>query len=92
MGRSAAPGFLQLLRDLTTKYGALLIIDEVMTGFRVTARRQQLLRDQAGFDDARKIARRADCRSRHMVVVADIMHKIAPLGPVYQAGTLSEIR
>ena len=55
-----APGFLEALREHCTRHGALLIFDEVMTGFRVALGGRR-----------------------------EIMEKLAPLGPVYQAGTLS---
>ncbi|HUL91157.1 MAG TPA: glutamate-1-semialdehyde 2,1-aminomutase [Burkholderiales bacterium] len=82
-------GFLQRLRDLCTRYGALLIFDEVMTGFRVGLQGAQGL-----------YGVRADLITLGKVIGGgmplgafggrrDIMEKIAPLGPVYQAGTLS---
>ncbi|MBB6692374.1 glutamate-1-semialdehyde 2,1-aminomutase [Cohnella xylanilytica] len=83
------PGFLQGLRDVTTKYGALLIFDEVMTGFRV------------GYHSAQglyKITPDLTCMGKviggGLPVGAyggrrDIMEKVAPVGPIYQAGTLS---
>jgi glutamate-1-semialdehyde 2,1-aminomutase len=82
-------GFLQRLRDLCTRHGALLIFDEVMTGFRVGLKGAQGLYEV-----------RADLITLGKVIGGgmplgafggrrDIMEKIAPLGPVYQAGTLS---
>jgi glutamate-1-semialdehyde 2,1-aminomutase len=84
-----APGFLEALRDLTSRHGALLIFDEVMTGFRVALGGAQKL-----------YGIRPDLTTLGKIIGgglplaayggrADIMKKIAPLGPVYQAGTLS---
>ncbi len=83
------PGFLEGLRALCDKYGALLIFDEVITGFRL------------GPDGAQgRFHVRPDLTTFGKIIGggmpvgayggrADIMQKIAPLGPVYQAGTLS---
>jgi len=83
------PGFLEALRELTQRRGALLILDEVMTGFRVA------------FGGAQQLyGVRADLTTLGKVIGgglpvgayggrADIMAKVAPSGPVYQAGTLS---
>ena len=82
-------GFLQALRELTEAHGALLILDEVMTGFRVALGGAQQL-----------YAIRPDLTTLGKIIGggmplaayggrADIMSKIAPLGPIYQAGTLS---
>ena len=84
-----APGFLEALRELTARHGALLIFDEVMTGFRVALGGAQ---ERYGIKpDLTTIGKiiggglpLAGYGGR-----ADIMKKIAPLGPVYQAGTLS---
>jgi len=83
------PGFLEGLRDLCTQYGALLIFDEVMTGFRVGPQGVQGL---AGVTP--DITTLAKVIGGGMPVGAfggraDIMDHIAPLGAVYQAGTLS---
>jgi glutamate-1-semialdehyde 2,1-aminomutase len=84
-----APGFLQCLRDNCTKHGALLIFDEVMTGFRVGPRcAQGLYGIQPDLTTLGKVI------GGGMPVGvfggrAEIMDKLAPLGPVYQAGTLS---
>jgi glutamate-1-semialdehyde 2,1-aminomutase len=84
-----AAGFLRKLRELCTKHGALLIFDEVMTGFRVGLRGAQgLYGIQADLITLGKVA------GGGMPLGAfggrrEIMEKIAPLGPVYQAGTLS---
>ncbi len=84
-----APGFLQALREITARHGALLIFDEVMTGFRLA---------RGGAQELYGI--RPDLTTLGKVIGgglpigayggrADIMSRIAPSGPVYQAGTLS---
>jgi glutamate-1-semialdehyde 2,1-aminomutase len=84
-----APGYLQGLREITASHGALLILDEVMTGFRVSLGGAQQVYDV-----------RPDLTTLGKILGgglpcgafggrADIMEKLAPLGPVYQAGTLS---
>jgi len=84
-----APGFLEALRELTRCHGALLIFDEVMTGFRLALGGAQQL-----------YGIRPDLTTLGKVIGgglpvgayggrADIMRRVAPLGPVYQAGTLS---
>ncbi|CAM5198762.1 Glutamate-1-semialdehyde 2,1-aminomutase OS=Castellaniella defragrans OX=75697 GN=hemL PE=3 SV=1 [Castellaniella defragrans] len=84
-----APGFLEGLRSLCTEYGAVLIFDEVMTGFRVGPQGVQGLTGiQPDLTTLAKII------GGGMPVGAfggraDIMEQIAPLGAVYQAGTLS---
>lgn len=83
------PGFLELLRKLCTKHGSVLIFDEVMTGFRVAlGGAQSLYGVQPDLTTLGKVI------GGGMPVGAfggrrDIMQSIAPLGPVYQAGTLS---
>jgi glutamate-1-semialdehyde 2,1-aminomutase len=83
------PGFLETLRDECTKHGAVLIFDEVMTGFRVAlGGAQQLYGIKPDLTTLGKIV------GGGMPVGAfggrrEIMEHIAPLGPVYQAGTLS---
>src|SRR5215472_2991322 len=83
------PGYLESLREITTRHGALLIFDEVMTGFRVA------------FGGAQQLfGIRPDLTTLGKVIGgglpigayggrADIMSQVAPAGPVYQAGTLS---
>ena len=82
-------GFLESLRVLTARHGALLIFDEVMTGFRVALGGAQA-----------RYGIRPDLTTLGKVIGGglplgalggrrDIMEKLAPLGPVYQAGTLS---
>jgi glutamate-1-semialdehyde 2,1-aminomutase len=83
------PGFLRVLRDLCTKYGAVLIFDEVMTGFRVGLQGAQGL-----YGITPDLTTLGKVIGGGMPVGAfggrrDIMQCIAPLGPVYQAGTLS---
>jgi glutamate-1-semialdehyde 2,1-aminomutase len=84
-----APGFLQGLRQLCDRYGAVLIFDEVMTGFRV-----HLAGAQGLYGVTPDLTTLGKVIGGGMPVGAfggsrAIMHKIAPLGPVYQAGTLS---
>jgi glutamate-1-semialdehyde 2,1-aminomutase len=81
--------FHDTLRALCTKHGALLIFDEVMTGFRVDARCAQGV-----FGIKPDITTLGKVIGGGMPVGAfggrrDIMQKLAPVGPVYQAGTLS---
>ncbi len=84
-----APGFLEGLRELTRKRGALLIFDEVITGFRVAyGGAQTLYGIQPDLTTVGKII------GGGLPVAAyggstEIMNLVAPLGPVYQAGTLS---
>jgi glutamate-1-semialdehyde 2,1-aminomutase len=84
-----APGFLEALRELTTRHGAVLILDEVMTGFRVA-----LGGAQQRFGIVPDLTTIGKVVGGGLPLAAyggraDIMRKIAPLGPVYQAGTLS---
>jgi glutamate-1-semialdehyde 2,1-aminomutase len=83
------PGFLETLRELTTTNGALLIFDEVMTGFRVAFGGAQAL-----------YGIRPDLTTLGKVIGGglpvgayggrcEVMSMVAPAGPVYQAGTLS---
>lgn len=83
------PGFLERLRELTSQYGALLIFDEVMTGFRVAL---------GGMQERVGITPDLTCFGKiiggGMPVGAyggrrDIMQMVAPIGSMYQAGTLS---
>ena len=83
------PGFLQALRDNCDRHGALLIFDEVMTGFRVDPHCATGL-----FNIAPDLITLGKVIGGGMPVGAfggrrDVMEQIAPLGPVYQAGTLS---
>jgi glutamate-1-semialdehyde 2,1-aminomutase len=83
------PGFLERLRELTQQYGALLIFDEVMTGFRVALGGMQ-----------ERVGIRPDLTCFGKIIGGglpvgayggrrEIMQIVAPLGPMYQAGTLS---
>ncbi|NEO98655.1 MAG: glutamate-1-semialdehyde 2,1-aminomutase [Symploca sp. SIO2E9] len=83
------PGFLEGLRELTQKYGALLVLDEVMTGFRIAYGGAQ-----------EKFGVTPDLTTLGKVIGGglpvgayggrqDIMSMVAPAGPMYQAGTLS---
>jgi glutamate-1-semialdehyde 2,1-aminomutase len=83
------PGFLQLLREVTAKHGAVLIFDEVMTGFRLA---------KGGVQELEGITPDLTCMGKVIgggLPVgafggrAEIMDMLAPDGPVYQAGTLS---
>ena len=83
------PGYLEVMRELTTQHGALLIFDEVMTGFRLS------------YGGAQKLfGIRPDLTTMGKIIggglpvgayggSAALMSLIAPEGPVYQAGTLS---
>ncbi|MGD0907055.1 MAG: glutamate-1-semialdehyde 2,1-aminomutase [Candidatus Acidiferrales bacterium] len=84
-----AEGFLHGLRDLTTRNGALLIFDEVITGFRVCYGGAQTL-----FGITPDLTTLGKIIGAGLPVAAyggrrDLMDQVAPLGPVYQAGTLS---
>jgi glutamate-1-semialdehyde 2,1-aminomutase len=82
-------GFLEAVRALTARHGALLIFDEVMTGFRVArGGAQQLFGIQPDLTTLGKIIGGGLPMAAYGGR-AEIMRKIAPLGPVYQAGTLS---
>jgi len=83
------PGWLQAIRTLTKKHGVLLILDEVMTGFRVAA---------GGAQSRYGVTPDLSCFGKVIgggLPVgayggpAELMDRIAPEGPVYQAGTLS---
>lgn len=83
------PGFLQGLRDVCDEYGTVLIFDEVMTGFRVALGCAQAL-----YGITPDLTTLGKVIGGGLPVGAfggkrEIMEKIAPLGPVYQAGTLS---
>lgn len=83
------PGFLQGLRDLCDQYGSLLIFDEVITGFRVALGGAQAHYDiQPDITILGKIVG-GGFPAAAFGGKAEIMRSIAPLGPVYQAGTLS---
>ncbi len=82
-------GYLQHLRDLCTRHGALLIFDEVMTGFRVA-----LGGAQARYGVTPDLSTFGKVIGGGMPVGAyggrrELMEQVSPAGPVYQAGTLS---
>jgi glutamate-1-semialdehyde 2,1-aminomutase len=82
-------GYLQALRSLTSRHGALLIFDEVITGFRVAyGGAQELYGVKADLTCLGKIMG-GGLPAAAFGGRADVMEAIAPLGPVYQAGTLS---
>ncbi|MHC5362698.1 glutamate-1-semialdehyde 2,1-aminomutase [Myroides sp. LJL110] len=82
-------GFLQGLRDLCDKYGALLIFDEVMTGFRLAkGGAQELFNVKADLVTFGKVIGGGLPVGAFAGSTA-IMDYLAPMGPVYQAGTLS---
>ncbi|NDV62369.1 glutamate-1-semialdehyde 2,1-aminomutase [Puniceicoccales bacterium CK1056] len=83
------PGFLEKLRELCTRYGSVLIFDEVMTGFRLAA---------GGVQE--KVGITPDLTAMGKIIGGglpvgafggkrELMQQLAPVGPVYQAGTLS---
>jgi glutamate-1-semialdehyde 2,1-aminomutase len=83
------PGYLAYLREITARHGTVLIFDEVMTGFRLA---------RGGVQEIEGITPDLTCLGKIIgggLPVgafggrADIMDQLAPLGPVYQAGTLS---
>ncbi len=84
-----APGFLEGLRSLCDQHGVVLIFDEVMTGFRVALggaqARYGVTPDLSTFGKIIGGGMPVGCFGGKR----EIMEKIAPLGPVYQAGTLS---
>jgi glutamate-1-semialdehyde 2,1-aminomutase len=86
---SPQPGFLAGLREITRKHGSLLIVDEVITGFRIhNGAVQQLLGVEADLTILGKII------GGGLPVAAyggraELMNHVAPLGSVYQAGTLA---
>jgi glutamate-1-semialdehyde 2,1-aminomutase len=84
-----APPYLQAVRELTREHGVILIVDEVMTGFRVHAGGAQALYGVTG-----DLACFGKVIGGGLPVGAyggraDLMDRVAPAGPVYQAGTLS---
>jgi glutamate-1-semialdehyde 2,1-aminomutase len=83
------PGFLQALREITARHGALLIFDEVMTGFRLApGGAQQLYGITPDLTTLGKVIG-GGLPIGAYGGRADVMKLIAPSGPVYQAGTLS---
>jgi len=91
--RASAP-FMQRCRELCTQYGALLVFDEVMTGFRVALGSAQSVYAQAipGFKPDITVLGKVIGGGMPLAAFGgprSIMEQMAPLGPVYQAGTLS---
>jgi glutamate-1-semialdehyde 2,1-aminomutase len=83
------PGYLEALRDITSRHGALLIMDEVMTGFRVAfGGAQQLYGIHPDLTTLGKVIG-GGLPIGAYGGRADIMRRVAPSGPIYQAGTLS---
>lgn len=85
-----APGFNAALRELTTRYGALLILDEVLTGFRVGP--GGWLGLEGGYLPDLITFGKVIGGGMPLAALggrADLMQLLAPVGPVYQAGTLS---
>ena len=90
----ASVAFTRRIRELTQEHGALLIYDEVMTGFRVALGGAQSLYAQQIPGFAPDITVMGKVIGGGMPMAAfgarrEIMEKLSPLGPVYQAGTLS---
>ncbi len=91
--RAAVP-FMRRLRELTRKHGALLVFDEVMTGFRVGLGSAQGLyaRLIPGFTPDMSVFGKVIGGGMPLAAFGgkrEVMEQLAPLGPVYQAGTLS---
>ncbi len=91
--RASVP-FMRRLRELCTQHGALLVLDEVMTGFRVALGGAQSLYAAAipGFRPDITVFGKVIGGGMPLAAFGssrDIMRQLAPLGPVYQAGTLS---
>jgi glutamate-1-semialdehyde 2,1-aminomutase len=89
-----AAGYLAGLREITRRHGALLIFDEVMTGFRLAAGGAQELYGFATGENAPDLTTLGKIVGGGLPVGvfggrAEVMDFLAPLGPVYQAGTLS---
>jgi glutamate-1-semialdehyde 2,1-aminomutase len=90
----ASTAFMKRLRELCTAHGALLVFDEVMTGFRVALGSAQSLfaRDIPGFKPDLSVFGKVIGGGMPLAAFAgpaELMKQLAPLGPVYQAGTLS---
>jgi glutamate-1-semialdehyde 2,1-aminomutase len=86
--------YVQRLRELCTQHGALLVFDEVMTGFRVALGSAQSLYAQhiPGFKPDISVFGKVIGGGMPLAAFGgtrDVMSQLAPLGPVYQAGTLS---
>jgi glutamate-1-semialdehyde 2,1-aminomutase len=91
--RAAVP-FMKRLRELCTQRGAMLVFDEVMTGFRVALNGAQGLyaKEIPGFEPDMSVFGKVIGGGMPLAAFGSkraVMEKLAPLGPVYQAGTLS---
>jgi len=91
--RASVP-FIQRIRELCTQYGALFVFDEVMTGFRVALGSAQSLYARAipGFEPDISVFGKVIGGGMPLAAFGAkraVMQQLAPLGPVYQAGTLS---
>jgi glutamate-1-semialdehyde 2,1-aminomutase len=91
--RASVP-FMSKLRELCTRHGALLVFDEVMTGFRVALGGAQSVYAQLipGFKPDMSVFGKVIGGGMPLAAFGgtkDVMGQLAPLGPVYQAGTLS---
>ena len=91
--RASVP-FMSKLRELCTKHGALLVFDEVMSGFRVALGGAQSVYAQLipGFEPDMSVFGKVIGGGMPLAAFGgkkDVMSQLAPLGPVYQAGTLS---
>ena len=91
--RASVP-FMRRCRELCTQHGALLVFDEVMTGFRVALGGAQSVyaRDIPGFKPDITVMGKVIGGGMPLAAFGgrrDLMEQMAPLGPVYQAGTLS---
>jgi len=90
----ASVAFMKRLRELCTEHGALLVFDEVMTGFRVALGSAQSLYAQAipGFEPDISVFGKVIGGGMPLAAFGAkraVMQQLAPIGPVYQAGTLS---
>jgi glutamate-1-semialdehyde 2,1-aminomutase len=83
------PGFLELLRELATEHGAMLVFDEVITGFRVSAGGAQELAGVVPDITVLGKVIGGGLPAAAFGGPAELMSRIAPAGDVYQAGTLS---
>ncbi|MES2099001.1 MAG: glutamate-1-semialdehyde 2,1-aminomutase [Pseudomonadota bacterium] len=91
--RASVP-FMRRIRELCTRYGALLVFDEVMTGFRVALGSAQSIYAKAipGFEPDISVFGKVIGGGMPLAAFGArraVMQQLAPLGPVYQAGTLS---
>jgi len=91
--RASVP-FMKRCRELCTQYGALLVFDEVMTGFRVALGGAQSVYAKLipGFEPDMTVMGKVIGGGMPLAAFGgkkDVMEQLAPLGPVYQAGTLS---